>query len=119
MTRMAMIENNTEYQKRGMVLVIYNVGDAFSFAKMCPWHDVKSAKTHVDMTSSLPLKHIAVHHCISDYKMRMIEGLFVAFATKEIRLRYKRHIGSHPECLLKLSMYGLNTREIEAILSDL
>jgi hypothetical protein len=85
---MSNLINDEEAQRKGLVLIIYNVG-TFRMDEID-----SDLMTHgVNYSASLPMRCVAVHYCFNDPRLLPVSSLFKLFLTKNARLRFRVHSG--------------------------
>ena len=83
--------DDEEAQKKGVVLVFYNVG-------LCaPEKDYSELMRHMHMVSeALPYRAAANHYCYDDVRIRAAMALLQLILGKNHRLRFRSHFGTRP-----------------------
>lgn len=113
------IQNSEISQRRGVVLIIYNICSRGNVTwpakdpvlKMDKYSFVKSMYQSLDL--SLPLFKASIHHCSNNYHLTtgfLLElVLFLTACSKMKRARYLSHNGNHQKVRVKLIPYGIAT----------
>lgn len=75
-----------ETQKRGVVLIPYNIGSPYAF-------DRRSSYLHARLTWILPVRVAGLHGCSQDPRQRTLMNLALNFIGTKMRLRTRIHFG--------------------------
>ena len=60
------------------------------------------------MRRSYPFRSTAYHFCYDDPSTKVLMDFVLKFCTKEMRMRYRTHFGTHTECQYHLMSYGIH-----------
>lgn len=101
---MTSVQNDPETQKNGIVSLTYNVGyfAPEMFNRQFYKNMSKIAKT------ALPIRIVGNHHCYNDFKERAVSQVMMMFLPKDMKTRYRSHVGSAAECLFELMTFGIS-----------
>jgi hypothetical protein len=77
-------------QKRGVVVIVYNVGDSSMHGKTDP----RALYQGCWIPHSLPFKMCSLHHCFNDSAFRFVVNITMHFYSEEAKARAKMHYGT-------------------------
>ena len=113
-------------QKNGLVVVDYDVGrlplDRFDESNgvevLCG--DANGGfdfdlchRIILMIRNSVPIRVSGVHMCFSNHQWQRIHDMRTIWFGKDIRLRMKRHDGSHTQCRYNLMCHGIPAQELK------
>ena len=99
---------NEEFQKKGMVIIIYIVGMTTNM--LC----LPLAKEICIRRDALPNKVVAIHICYDKQKLRPWMAAHSLYSlSKRNRVRLRKHYGDHGEVIFKLQTYGIPVNETD------
>eukprot|EP00980_Cylindrotheca_fusiformis_P003723 scaffold824_cov129-Cylindrotheca_fusiformis.AAC.3 len=99
-----------ETQRKGLVLVLFNVGSSSSLEPEVLYH-------LREMVQSIPLRLIGFHICYDNPMRRPLISLLIAALDKFITARCRSHFGTATECIYELMTFGI-PREAIPITDD-
>jgi hypothetical protein len=94
-----------ETQKKGVVMVIFNVG------KMAVKENLSFLKRVHKVREGIPKKIVGGHYCYNDSSLRPFVAGLRLFLDKEARRRFRPHYGSHEDIQFELQTYGIPTKD--------
>ena len=94
------MQDDEEAQKRGVVGCCYCVGGGVDF-------DLQLVRQIAKMRNALPVRFDSVHVCYNDLRARPALSLAMFCMGAHSRIRLRAHYGSHEECQLQLSSFGI------------
>jgi hypothetical protein len=95
-----------ETQKKGVVMVIFNVG------KKAKNEKIKVLRGVSKVREGIPKKVVGTHFCYDNGFMRPFIAGVKFFLDKEARRRFRPHYGNHEEITFELETFGIPTKEI-------
>ena len=113
----AALWNDETAQRRGIVFVGYAVHDRHGQEYLGGHRQNKKKRHHqfINEFISLPKfreaapdRPTALHYCYNSTVMHTILQIQQKISTKEFRLRFQTHYGSHVECQYKLMSFGIH-----------
>lgn len=101
---MASVQNDEETQKNGIVSLTWNIGyfAPGMFNRQFYKNMSRIAK------NALPIRIVGNHHCYNDFKERAVTQVMMMFLPKDMKTRYRSHVGSASECLFELMTFGIS-----------
>lgn len=100
---MATMECHEESQKKGLVIVSWNIGP-----KTNPQLFRRFGSAVKMSTNAIPMRLSAIHNCFNHNKEQVIYILKFAHTPREIRTRTKLHEGEAKQALFELATYGID-----------
>jgi hypothetical protein len=97
-----------ETQKKGVVLVLYNVGH------MAKPEEISVMKRMRRVRQGIPKRVVGVHYCFDDALMRpFVAGmqLYMRMQDNRIQARFRPHFGNHDDIQFELQTYGIPTKD--------
>jgi len=94
--------NSLDYTSRGCIFIYYAVGE---FREKKGGADILK---YVAIGQAVPLFTTGLHLCYSDPSSALLSKAGIAVLPAKVKAKMKVHLGSHWECLYRLSSYGIS-----------
>jgi hypothetical protein len=95
-----------ETQKKGVVMIVFNVGKGAKNEKIKILRGVRKVR------EGIPKKVVGTHFCYDNRFLRPFVAGVQLFLDKEARRRFRSHYGNHEDITFELQTFGIPTKEV-------